>query len=319
VKGKGNSPVGVRPAALLAAAAIGACFALVGCDSGVSAGGQPTVLAIIGRTGGGPGEFLYPRAIDLAADGTLYVADKTGRIQHLAADGTPLGQFRMPVIDKGFPTGLSVGPDGNIWVADTHCHRVMVFSPDGEVVREFGSFGTGDGQFIYPTDVVFCPDGRVLVSEYGGNDRISVWSADGKFQTSFGKPGSAEGEFARPAAMAVDAKRGILYVADACNHRVAKYTFAGQLMGYVGALGQGPGQLRYPYGLALEPDGTLTVCEYGNNRVQKFGPDGQSLGCLGQAGREAGELAYPWGVAVDSHHRLYVVDAGNNRLQAWRW
>ena len=303
---------------LVAAASLGA-LGLGGCESGASDAGEPDVLAIIGRTGGGPGEFLYPRAIDLAADGTLWVADKSGRIQHLSAAGEEMLTLRMPLIEKGKPVGISLGPDGNLYVADTHYHRVMVFAPDGTVVREFGSFGTGDGQFVYPTDVAFAPDGRLFVSEYGGNDRVSLWTPEGRFLGSFGRPGSGEGEFARPAALAVDARRGVLYVADACNHRVAKYTFDGVLTGYMGDLGQEPGRLRYPYGLALQADGTLLVSEYGNNRLQKFAPDGRSLGCLGRAGRAPGRLACPWGVAADARGRVYVVDAGNNRVQVWRW
>ena len=73
-----------------------------------------------------------------------------------------------------------------------------------------------------------------------------------------------------------------------------------------------------PYGLSLLPDGTIVVCEYGNNRIQLFNPQGESLAVYGQSGRELGQLACPWSIAVDSHRRAYVVDAGNNRIQVWQ-
>ena len=294
-----------------------------GCRS-QSSSSQPEVLASFGRTGGGNGEFTYPRAIDLAADGTLFVCDKTGRIQHLKADGEFLGSFAMPEIEQGKPTGITVGPDGNVWVADTHYHRVMVFSPDGKLVRQFGRFGKEGGCFVFPTDVAFAGEGpslRVFVSEYGGNDRVSVFSADGEFLSSFGRPGSGSGEFSRPAALAVDPHRNRLYVADACNHRIAVYDLQCHLIGYVGSAGTEPGQFRYPYGLSLLADGALVVCEFGNNRLQIFRPEGsllKSVKVLGTAGRELGQLAYPWGVVVDSRKRAYVVDAGNNRVQVWQ-
>ena len=292
------------------------CLTAAGCDSTIS--DEPDVKGSFGRTGRGAGEFIYPRAIDRAADGSLYVVDKTGRIQHLTKDGVPLGCFNMPEIKAGKPTGLTVGPDGNIYLADTHYSRVIVLAPDGKEVRRFGSFGTGDGEFIYPTDVAFAPDGRMFVSEYGGADRVSIYSAEGKFLTSFGGPGEGPGEFARPAALCVDAKRGVLYVADACNHRIAKYNLDGQLQGYMGSAGRGEGELRYPYDLALMADGSLLVCEFGANRLQVFSPAGESLGVVGSAGRRLGQLAYPWGVAVDEDDRAYVVDAGNNRVQIWQ-
>ncbi len=38
---------------------------------------------MMGSTGAGQGEFIYPRAIDVAPDGTIWVVDKTARVQHL--------------------------------------------------------------------------------------------------------------------------------------------------------------------------------------------------------------------------------------------
>ncbi len=296
------------------------CAAMVfaGCDSASDSPDDVDVVNAIGRTGRGPGEFIYPRAIDIAADGSLFVADKTGRIQHLSQSGEFLGVIKMPLTETGKPTGISIGPEGNLYVADTHYHRVIVFSPDGKEVRRFGRFGQVAGCFIYPTDIAFAPDGRIFVSEYGGNDRVSIYSRNGEFLGSFGSPGSRRGQLSRPSALCVDAERGILYVADACNHRIAIYNLDGKLTGYIGSVGSGTGQLRYPYDLALMDDGNLLVCEYGNNRLQLFSPDGRSLRTFGRAGRQLGQLAYPWAVAVDGQKRAYVVDAGNNRVQVWQ-
>jgi DNA-binding beta-propeller fold protein YncE len=297
----------------LCAMAIGA----VGCDAR-GGGGEAKVVDVFGQSGRGPGQFAYPRAIDIAADNTLLVVDKTGRIQRLDAKGRFLSVMNMPQIEKGKPTGLSIHPNGNIYVADTHYHRVVVFSPEGEIINEFGKFGQDEGCFIYPTDVAFSNDGKVYVSEYGGNDRISVFTEQGGFVFSFGSPGSGRGQFSRPSALCIDHSRKRLYVADACNHRIAVYTPDGELLEYIGSVGRDAGQLRYPYDLALLSDGTLAVCEFGNNRIQLFSPEGRSLAVYGQPGRGPGELAYPWGVAVDRRDRAFIVDAGNNRIQVWQ-
>jgi len=305
----------IVPACLLCALAAGP-LGLAGCDS--TPGGQPEVERVIGRTGKGPGEFLYPRAIDRAGDGTLYVVDKTGRIQRFSPAGEYLGQYQMPQIAAGKPTGITLGPDGLLYVADTHYHRVVAFDSGGKIVCEIGGFGEGDGCFIFPTDVAFGPDGTIYVSEYGGNDRVSMFTPAGEFKGSFGRFGQGEGEFARPSALAVDAGRGRLYVADAANHRIAVCDLSGKLIGYFGSAGIGPGQLRYPYDLAICPDGSLLVCEFGNNRIQRFDPAGRSTGVWGEAGRGSGQLAFPWGVAVDNGGGAIIVDAGNNRVQVWR-
>ena len=290
---------------------------VAGCGRKVGAS-EPKVIETFGKTGAGPGEFLYPRAIALDGDSGVLVVDKTGRIQRFSQDGQSLSTIQMPLIQAGKPTGMSLHKDGRLFVADTHYSRVVIFARDGRQIGEFGKYGQEGGCFIYPTDVAFAPDGRIFVSEYGGNDRISVFAAEGGFLFSFGSPGTAEGQLSRPAALCMDEARGCLYVADACNHRIGVYDLDGRLLRYIGSAGLGPGELRYPYGLSLLDDGTIVVCEYGNNRLQLFSPEGKSLAVYGRAGRQLGQLAYPWAVAVDAHRRAFVVDAGNNRIQVWQ-
>ena len=293
-------------------------FGVCGCDKvDASMSAAPDVDDVFGRTGRGVGEFVYPRAIDIADDQSVAVIDKTGRLQRFTPDGEFKYVINMPKIDKGKPIGLSFAPNGNLYVADTHYHRVLVYSDEGEVIGEFGKYGREDGSFIYPTDVAFSGDGRIFVGEYGSNDRISVFDEDGKFLSSFGSFGSDEGQLSRPAALCSDIANKLLYVADACNHRIAVYDFDGNLKRYFGSPGTGAGQLRYPYDLTILKNGDIVVCEYGNNRIQLFNPDGKSVGMYGSAGRGRGELAYPWAVAADKDGRLFIVDAGNNRIQVW--
>jgi hypothetical protein len=48
-------------------------------------------LRRLGRSGDGPGEYRYILRLGIAEDGTLFVADYSGRITHLTADGRVLG------------------------------------------------------------------------------------------------------------------------------------------------------------------------------------------------------------------------------------
>lgn len=290
---------------------------LAGCDR-PGASGEPDVVGWFGGTGKGEGQFIYPRGIAITRDDTIFVVDKAARIQHLTCDGRHLGGWMMPESRAGKPIGLSVGPDGNVYVADTHYHRIMVYSPAGRLLRRFGRYGTGPGEFIYPTDVEVLPDGRIFVSEYGGNDRINIFSEQGQFIGSFGTFGEREDQLSRPSAMCVDGERRILYIADACNHRIACYDLTGRFLRRIGRVGQGAGELRYPYDVNRMPDGSLVVCEYGNNRIQRFSPEGRSLGTWGLPGRAPGQLRNPWGAAVDSRGRVIIVDYGNCRVQVWR-
>jgi DNA-binding beta-propeller fold protein YncE len=273
--------------------------------------------AIWCETGTGPCQVVYPRGITYSErDDTFFIVDRMARIQHLDHKGGFLNEWQMPQWQLGKPVGLTVGPDGNVWVPDTHYHRVVVYKPDGTKIREFGTFGLEPGQFIYPTDIAFDDKGHIFVSEYGDHDRISVFDANDRFLYQIGSFGQGDGEFSRPQSMLIEGD--LIYLTDAGNHRICVFKTDGTWVRNMGRCGSAPGEFRFPYGLAESRDGNLIVCEFGNNRVQKI--DKQTGKCLemwGRAGRQPGELAYPWGVAVDKRDRIVAVDAGNNRLQVF--
>jgi len=284
---------------------------LVGC----SRGGKPDEVWL--ETGAGEGQVVYPRGIAYdRADDTFFVVDRLARIQHLDRDGKFINGWKMPAMAQGRPVGLTVGPDGNLWVPDTHYSRIMVFTPKGEKLKEFGSYGREKGQFVYPSDIAFDTRGRIFVSEFGDHDRIQVFDQDFNYLFEFGRFGAEDGEFSRPQSMVIDGDT--MYVTDACNHRIDVFTTDGKFVRTMGRIGSGPGEFRFPYGLDMDSKGRLVVCEFGNNRVQLIDKEtGRGLGSWGSGGRDLGQLAYPWGVAVDRRDRVVAVDAGNNRLQVF--
>jgi DNA-binding beta-propeller fold protein YncE len=262
---------------------------------------------------------IYPRGIAYSkSDDSFFVVDRQARIQHLDRDGSYIHGWRTPVWTQGKPVGLTVGPDGNLYVPDTHYNRVLVYTPKGELIREWGSFGTGPGQFIYPTDIAFDSKGNIFVSEYGDNDRIQVFDREGKVLYQFGKFGDGPGEFSRPQSMLIE--NDLVYVTDECNHRIVVFRTDGAFVRNMGKVGSALGELRFPYGLAMDSVGHLIVCEFGNNRVQLLDKEtGKGLAVWGMAGREPGQLIYPHGVEVDKRDRVVAVDAGNNRLQVFEF
>jgi len=338
-------------------------LSLAACTSAAPEGGPLASTVVFGEVGGSPGQFSYPRGIDHDGD-ALWIVDKGARVQRInAATGEGISGWRMPDWQMGRPTGITVWrPQGStndstevrIFVADTHYHRIMIYAPSGglakvdgadpghdgmawgdgyKFVGKLGTYGTGPGEFTYPTDVAVLAstDGRSIerlyVSEYGGTDRVSVFATGGtpdsyNFSFSIGRFGSGTGteqvEFSRPQSLAIDQEFRELVVADGCNHRLIRLTLEGKIISYIGgpdSAGAGPGQMKYPYGITLLQDRTVIVAEYGNNRLQRFDLDtGASLGIFGEQGRGAGQLAVPWAVA-SLGGITYVLDSGNNRVQ----
>ncbi len=304
------------PAALTATATV-AVVGLVLLTAGGCGRRDSTPDAVWLETGAGPGQVVYPRGlVHDPIDDSLFVVDRMARVQHLTRDGQFIAGWRMPDNQHGKPVGIGVGPDGDVYVPDTHYYRVIVFTPDGHEVRRWGEFGTGPGQFIYPTDVAFDDRGHVFVTEYGDHDRVQVFDPTGKYLYEFGTFGTGDGQMSRPQEMVVDGTT--VYLTDACNHRIDVFTTAGKWVRNFGSCGSALGQFRFPYGMADDGRGHLVVSEFGNNRVQLVDKaTGRGLQTWGAAGREPGQLAYPWGVAVEKGGRIVAVDAGNNRLQAF--
>merc|ERR1712232_1093589 len=63
---------------------------------------------------------------------------------------------------------------GRSFVADSCNHRCLVQGMKGEVLFEFGSHGTGPGEFKYPVGVSVFNDGHVAVTDKD-NHRIQIF------------------------------------------------------------------------------------------------------------------------------------------------
>ncbi len=308
----------------------GAGFGAMTSDVTVSADAPPPLACeqVIGMRGRMPGRLDYPRAADVAPNGTVAVIDKSGRVQRFAQDGTLIAGWRMPRTDNGMPTGVTIDRHGRLWIADTHEHRVLVCAPDGTELGSFGGYGRGAGQFVYPTDVLMLEDAdadrcAVVVSEYGGNDRLQwfdvTFGEDGVAAEpvrAVGSQGSGKGQFLRPQSMS-RMPDGTIAVADACNHRIVVLGDDGQWRSTIGEPGRERGQLSYPYGVLSTALGHVIVAEFGNNRIQCLDAEGRGLWVRGGGGRETGRLVAPWAIVGDPSAPV-IVDAGNCRLMRVR-
>src|SRR5437764_5702848 len=96
-----------------------------------------------GNRGVRDGEIVKPRAIAIGPDDRLYIVDWTARIQAFDRNGKHLNvTWTTPDFRNGRPSGLSVDSKGNVIVSDSHYHCVRVYSPQGILLKTFGSPGT---------------------------------------------------------------------------------------------------------------------------------------------------------------------------------
>ncbi len=271
-------------------------------------------VAAWGAQGTRDGEFMRPRAIGVR-DGRVYVADMTGRIQVFSRDGEFLQVWTMPEHDNGTPTCVSFAKDGRVLVPDTHYSRIAEFTPGGELITLWGSYGSAPGEFIYPTGIAESSAGQLFISEYGdGTERVQVFGEDRQFLRTWGAHGDEPGQFNRAMAIAMGTD-DVVCVADTTNHRLQLFDAQGTLLRVIGHAGTGRGELKFPQGIAIAPDGSIVLCEYGANRISRYDQGGGFLGEFGAAGRGPGEFAAPRGVAVSETGEVFVADTENHRVQ----
>ncbi|MBN1202941.1 MAG: hypothetical protein JXJ20_13915 [Anaerolineae bacterium] len=222
------------------------------------------------------------------------------------SEGGGDGQFN-------FPRAIAIGPDGNVYVADSENHRVQVFSPDGAFITRWGSYGSGPGQFDIPQGIAVDGQGNVYVGDRN-NSRIQRFTADGTFVTAWGSYGTGNGQFVEPRNVAVDGQ-GNVYVADSQNHRIQKFSSDGAFITTWGSQGGGDGQFNYATGVAVDVEGNVYVSDADNHRIQKFTSDGAFITTWGSQGGGDGQFDRPYSLSVDAAGDVYVIDEWNNRVQ----
>ena len=73
-------------------------------------------------------------------------------------------------------------------------NRIQKFNEKGEYLSQFGTKGSGNGQFSLPFDIAIDSKGNLWVADTG-NNRIQEFNEKGEYLTKFGSSGSGNGQF----------------------------------------------------------------------------------------------------------------------------
>jgi sugar lactone lactonase YvrE len=288
-------------------------------------GWRANVTTIAGD--GSPLVLSDPFGVAVAVDGTIYIADagEGNRIRKISPDGnvTTLAGGSEGFADGAgaaasfnTPSALALGPDGNLYVADTGNNRIRKITPDGKVstIAGNGTAGYVDGpaaqaQFNGPVGLAVSVRGDIYVADTY-NDVIRMITTEGEVTTiaGGGTPGYADGEqkvalFDTPSGIVVVEDRSLI-VADTGNRRLRKVSAEGN----VTTLPISGEELSQPIGLAFSHDHFLYVTELDESRVVQVAPDGVARVI-------AADFNQPTGIAIgpriNKPTELFVADSGD--------
>jgi DNA-binding beta-propeller fold protein YncE len=152
------------------------------------------------------------------------------------------------------------------------------FTKSYHSVKQWGSSGSGNGQFSNPHGIAIDSSGNVYVAD-SNNDRIQKFDNNGTFIKQWGSSGSGNGQFSNPHGIAIDSS-GNVYVADSGNKRIQKSNGDGNVITTLDTGSKISAQFHNPIDIAADLLGILYVVDGGNNRIDVFAPTVQTSSIL---------------------------------------
>jgi peptidylamidoglycolate lyase len=245
---------------------------------------RPTVL-LFDHTSGklldswGAKQFAMPHGLTVDHQNNVWLTDVAlQQVYKFTHDGhllLTLGQRGVAGNDSAHfnrPTDVAVNPDGSFYVSDGYLNtRVLKFAADGRFLFQWGTKGSGHGQFDLPHGLALDQAGRVYVADRS-NMRVQVFDSTGRYLDEW--HGDSLG---RPYGVAIGSP-GLAFVADGGDQphsppdRSALVVLStnGSVQERVGRYGSYDGQFAMAHDVAVGRDGSVYVGDITGQRVQRF-------------------------------------------------
>jgi hypothetical protein len=205
--------------------------------------------------------------------------------------------------------GLAIG----IAIVFMICSATLVAAAPGptdvpNLVTEFGSQGSGDGQFAQPRDIAISNDGYVYIADTF-NFRIQKFDLNGNYIGQWGEMGNGDGQFLNLGAIDVDPD-GNIYVLD--HDRIQKFDSAGNFI-----MKWSPTAPFFGSTMAIDSEGYVYVANNAGPYIQKFDSAGSLVTQWGSSGSGDGQFYFPNTLTFSEDDTLYISDPGNGRVQTF--
>lgn len=289
----------------------------------------------------------YTQTPDLS--GTVrYVVGKRTETVRFGGDGGAATQAHL-----NFPSGIAIGENGSLYIADTWNHRIRRVDPLTGMIETIAGTGhpkwTGDGgpadsaSLNEPVALAIDMKGKLYVADQTNNRVRMIDTVTGIITTiaGTGEAGyngdhmpATEAGLAGPSGLALD-EDGNLYIADTFNGRIRKLDVQsgnietivgdGESFHYQPGMNEESLSVARPYGIGFDRQGCLLITDSDNHLLRKWDPKEKNMSVIagsgiaqfsgdGERARES-SLNFPFGLAVDGKGNIAIADTFNHRIR----
>ena len=225
-----------------------------------------------GSEGTNDGRFQVPTGVTVDNVGNIYVVDNNNhRIHKFSSDGKLIklvGTRGSGQLQFYYPMGVSFNPNNQkLYVCDQSNHRVEVVNTDLTIHSTIGREGKRNGEFKYTVDIAFNSIGDIYVTDCY-NHRVQIFNQDGIFLRTLRNKQQGQ-TLQYPVGIAVDSSDTV-YVSESRRNCISVFTAEGEYLTTFGDKGEAEGQFKIPYGLHIDKNDSLLVCDRDNDRIQIF-------------------------------------------------
>ena len=200
------------------------------------------ISSSFGSFGFNEDNFGNPTSIAIDSEDNLYIVDygfeKVKKFSNdgefldsWGSEGSGTGQFSRPL-------GIAIDSANNVYVLDEgnikdengkQYSRVQKFSPDGDFLLTWGSYGTNDGEFLSPSSIAIDSSDLIYITDFE-REFLQKFSSKGEFIEKMVISKDVTKNYSGVSSVSIDKITGNFFITNNIDKQILKFSPDGLLL-----------------------------------------------------------------------------------------